>query len=231
MFRHSTSINIKKLQRGNLPSFVDAYLAKFEEKLSNTKLYDCRFVVFDTETTGLNLRKDHIISIGAIGLENLEINVEDSFEVLIQSPTSGCKESIPVHRILAKELAQGDPPQAALKKFLNYIGNCVLVAHYADFDVQMVSKMLKKHFGIPLLNKYIDTIELAKRIERGPLADLIVHEPGSYYLDNLCKKYGIRITARHNAAGDALATAKLLQRLLIEGQKKGIKNLNDLLKR
>lgn len=232
MFRRKTSINIKKLQKGgNLPSFVDAYLAKFEEKLSNPKLHDCRFVVFDTETTGLNLKKDYVISIGAVGLENLEINVHDSFEVLVQNESSGCKESVPVHRILSKELAKGDPPTLALEKFLKYIDNCVLVAHFAEFDVQMVNKMLKQHFGIPLLNKYIDTIELAKRIERGPLSNMVVHEPGTFNLDNLCKKYNIRITARHNAAGDALATAKLLQRLLIEAKKKGIHHLKDLLRR
>ncbi len=229
MFRRSNTAK-KRCQRGELPQFVCDYIQKNEQNTTRLPLEKSRFVVFDTETTGLDLKKDKVISIGAIGMDNMQICVEDSMEIFVRGNYSGDKDSVTVHQILSWELKNGHTELQALEAFLDYIGNSILVAHYAEFDTKIMSKMMQTHFGFSLLNKSIDTIELAKRMERGRFhRHQAVYRPKEYTLDNLCERYGIPISIRHNAAGDSLATAFLLQRLLYMAKRKGIKTVRELL--
>ncbi len=228
--RHQKQQALKRCKNGEFPDYVKNYLLHFEQENYKLSITDCRFVVFDTETTGLNPAKDKVISIGAIGLEDLSIHIHDSLEVFIQGDTVGTKESVPVHQILCKDLENGHTQEEALQCFLKFIGNNILVAHYAEFDIRMMSKMMMDHFGIPLFNRSLDTIKLAKRLELGLMSHQHnFHKPQEYTLDRLCERYKIPISARHNAAGDALATAKLLQTLLHQCLKRGITTVKDVL--
>ena len=215
MFRRK--INYQKHLKKDHPEFIKNYIQCFQDVQQDDSIYDCRFIVFDTETTGLNVRKDNVISIGAIAIDNLEICVTDSMEICIQRDRTGDKNSVVIHQILSKETQDGCNEIQALEQFLDFIGNSVLVAHHANFDVQMMSRILKKHYGFPLFNKYIDTLELARRIDMGKVAPSYkFFVPQEYSLDNLCKRFKIPIKGRHTAAGDAMATARLLQILLFK---------------
>ncbi|NJL11914.1 MAG: 3'-5' exonuclease [Microscillaceae bacterium] len=216
-------------KKGELPDFVCEYLQKNKSGSTRQNIAEARLVVFDTETTGLNWKQDRVISIGAIALRAGRIEVEDSLEVLLHNESSGNKESIPVHQILSRELRDGLSEAEALRFFLDYVGNSVLVAHFIEFDRQIMSQMMLRHFGLPLQNPCLDTIQLAKRLEQGFQARHD-QQPGLYNLDALCARYQIPISVRHNAAGDALATARLLQILLRKAQKRGIHTLRDLLR-
>lgn len=219
--------NAARCKRGDLPPFVCEYLAQTQQASHNQSLEEARFVVFDTETTGLNPQKDAVISIGAVAVEGLSICIEDSFEMMVQQDSAGDRESITVHQILSNELEDGEIEIAALEAFLKYIKGDILVAHFAAFDVQMISKMLKQHFQIGLQNASIDTIELSKRVIMGKYSTTPTKQ-GEFMLDTLCERFGIPITSRHKAAGDALATAKLFQLLLHKSKQKGIKKVKEL---
>lgn len=219
----------KRYQTAHCPPFINQYLDSFQENHKKKDFFNTRFVVFDTETTGLNRKKDKVISIAGVSLVNMAIQVEDSFEILVQNSSSGTSESIVIHRILKKELQDGLTEKEALRQFLNFIGNSVMVAHFAEFDMGIMSQMLKNHFGMPLLNPSIDTIRLAQRLESHHWATMAHPDPKSFSLDCLCEKHKIEINGRHTAAGDALATARLFQILLCKARKRGLKKTGDLI--
>lgn len=212
----------------DLPEELRTYVKLHEQSNSlKQNILAARYVVFDTETTGLDTHKDTVLTIGAIALSNGKIEVADSLEIAIQSEHVGGKKSVPVHQILRADLTEGFEQEEALIRFLDFVKDDVLVAHFAWFDVKMISKMMRQVFGFPLLNRQIDTIELAKRLDSSAYRRDEL-QGGKYTLDVLCERYGIQIHNRHNAAGDALATAQLLQILLRKAHKRGIHTLKEI---
>jgi len=218
-----------RCRNNSLPESVCRYLRLNRKKIHvATPLADIRFVVFDTETTGFDVRHDKIISIGAVSLRAQRILVGDSFEVLVRQEKVGDREAVSVHGLLCKDIAFGVDERTAVSGFLDYIGNSVLVAQHAGFDIAMVNQLLSRYFGIRLFNDVIDTASLAKRLEKGPYYNL-AHKVGEYKLDALCERYSIRLHDRHTSAGDAYLTAQLYQRLLAKSRKSGIKTAGTLL--
>jgi DNA polymerase-3 subunit epsilon len=215
----------KKLQEAHLPDFLKAYHAACQSRPQGN---EARLVVFDTETTGLDVQKDQILSIGAIAIEKGEIVYQDSFEAYIRRSHTGDQASVPVHQILSQELQHAAEEAKVMQDFLAYMRGDILVAHHAAFDQAMLQKLMQKSWGFPLLNPVIDTFSLAMRLEQGRW-DTQQHEAGKYSLDALCQQYHIQNHARHSALGDALATAELFLHLWHKAQKQGIGSFKELL--
>ncbi|MCG8342857.1 MAG: 3'-5' exonuclease [Chlorobiales bacterium] len=220
---------VRRCRRGELPASICSYVNSFTGRSDlDMPLGKVRYVVFDTETTGFDSAKDSVISIGAVALSGSRIRVEDSFEVLIRRGSVGDSEAVTTHGLLLRDLHEGREEGEAVNGFLEYIGNSVLVAQHADFDVAMINRMLNKQYGFELFNDVIDTASLAKRLEKGPYYNL-AHKSGEYRLDILLERYNIRLYDRHTAAGDAFLTARLFQMLLRKAGDAGIKTLRELL--
>ncbi|HHE32229.1 MAG TPA: 3'-5' exonuclease [Chlorobaculum parvum] len=220
---------LRKCRNGELPESVCCYLHRFDDPFrGKTPIEEVRFVVFDTETTGFDVKSDRIISIGAVGMEGTVIDVAGSFEVLLQQEVSSEREAVTVHGLLRRDIDTGMEESEAVCRFLDYLGNAVIVAHHADFDIGMINQVLARRFGTRLFNEALDTASFAKRLEKGPYYNL-AHKGGEYRLDNLCDRYGIRLYDRHTAPGDAYLTAQLFQHLLALGRKAGIDTLGKLL--
>lgn len=213
----------------NRPAFWKEYKRQVvTEHASGQPLKDVRFVVFDTETTGLEPAKDRILSIGAVGIQQGKIMVQDSFEMYVQQETYS-KESISIHGIMPGRARQGVPEQEAVQRFIDYIRGAVLVAHHAAFDVTMVNNMIKRHYHARILNKFLDTASLAIRLEQFQVAPEF-YQSSEYSLDALIERYHLTAQDRHTAAGDSFITAQLLIKLLDRAQKRGILTLKDLLR-
>ncbi|MEO0894851.1 MAG: 3'-5' exonuclease [Bacteroidota bacterium] len=230
-------INIRRLkgqcQAGGLPSYICKYIEGYESRPGKrTPLEELRLVVFDTETTGFNHFSDRILEIGAVVIQDGEIILGDSFEVLLEGEKMPGEKNILVHGLMPGEIRlKGTSSEKAFSAFLDYIHADVLVAHHARFDVNMVEMGVRK-MGIEdffLYNPTIDTALMAQKVDHP-------HRPSHYIdqrmygLDALCERYGISTEDRHTAWGDALITAKLfltLARDLKDGQ--GIV-LGDLMK-
>lgn len=212
------------------PDVVQQYLLAFEQRTErHTPVDQLRFVVFDTETSGLEPQKAHLLSLGAVAVQHDSILVEESLEVTAYAPSTEISDHVAIHGITRRELESGVDEQEILRSWLSFIGNAVLVAHHAAFDLTIVNHLSKKHFGIKHKNEIIDTAHLAKRLEHGTrLNEYIRHE--DYSLDLLCERYDIRPDDRHTAAGDAYITAKLLLKLLSQARKAGIKTYGALLR-
>jgi DNA polymerase-3 subunit epsilon len=210
------------------PDFWRAYEASFHHRPERKQPIEAvSFVVFDTETTGLDTRKDRILSIGAVRIEQWAIDLSASFERLVnQERRNGGRESIPIHGILPVERPEGLNEEQAVQAFLGYIGNSVLVGHHVLFDISMINEALRRMGLGKLKNRYLDTARLALRLQRGPYQRRDPY-PG---LDQLCDRYGILPEDRHTAAGDAFLTALVFLKMLGQLKGRGVRNLGDLLR-
>lgn len=196
------------------PEFWIAYEDSFANKI-NYSLTDSRFVVLDTETTGFDYQLDRVLSIGAVEIMNNEINVSNVFEIYIHQEHFN-EQTVAIHGLLKHERIQTFSEDEALKQFLNYIKNSILVAHHASFDLGMINQMLHRK-GLPKLkNKMMDTVDLYKatRIK----SNLIKQD--NYTLDEIAENYALDVSDRHTAAGDAYITAIIFLKTMAALSKK-----------
>jgi DNA polymerase-3 subunit epsilon len=170
-----------------------------------------RFVVLDTETTGLDPRRDRIITIGAVAVVNHEILIEDSFEALLKVAYNS--SAVTIHGVTREESLAGLDEPAALELFLKYLGGGVIVGHHIGHDVETLNAGYERHFGFRLQNPSLDTMDLTLHLERdGAFAGREAIQ--SFSLDALCGMFNIIPRDRHTATGDAFITALVFQRLL-----------------
>ena len=188
----------------NYPIFWNNYSKKFKQKQPRS-IEDTRFVVFDTETTGLDLVNDRILSIGAIGIFNNVIDVADSFEIYLKQNEFKA-ETVEIHGILKEGKLTKHRESEAMENFIDFIGNSVLVAHHTAFDIEMINTALKRLELPKLKNKMIDTGILYKKLEG--------KKDAHFNLDVLCKEFNIPKHDRHTAAGDAFITALLFLKII-----------------
>lgn len=191
-------------------------------------------MVFDTETTGLDLAKNRLLSIAGVAMNGGEVALDDTFDVMVAQTDVGGADAAVVHGLISKDLVGGLPADEAAARFLAFAGDAILVAHHAAFDVRMLQKAIAPYRGAKVWSPTVDTAQLARRVEVGPMPTNEAHgadDRESYRLDSLVRRYGIEVPDRHTAAGDALATALLFQRLLKKAERRGIVTLGDLLSR
>ena len=176
-----------------------------------TPIEQVRFVVLDSETTGLNPRKDRIVTIGAIAVLNYEILIEDSFEALLKVEYNS--SAVTVHGVTRDESLAGLDEPEALDQFLRYLGNGIIVGHHIAHDVNTFNAGYERHFGFQMENASLDTMELTLHLERdGAFAGRDTIQ--DFSLDALCALFNIIPHDRHTAPGDAFITALVFQRLL-----------------
>ena len=208
--------------------FVKEYLDRNIQKIPNIRNLDLlEFVVFDTETTGLNPSEDYILSFGAVRIKRGHILVNSAVEWYPHSPKSGSKTA-PIHGLIDQKNS------LLIDKFiaevLGYFGNSILIGHHIGFDLQMLHKA-SKSYGLPrIINPTLDTMNLAIRLDHGPHADRQMIQPEQYSLDRLCERYAIPLDDRHTAPGDAFLTAQLALKLLKEAESKGIDTFGKLIR-
>jgi len=188
----------------NHPAFWKDYLNTFKQKPTKN-IKTTRFVVFDTETTGLDVINDRVLSIGAVSVFNNTIDVADSFEIYLKQDEFNA-ESVEIHGILKDGLLKKISEKDAIQQFVNYIGNAVLVAHHAAFDIEIINATLKRMKLSKLKNKSIDTGILYKK--------LAGKKDNHFNLDILSTEFNIPKHDRHTAAGDAYITALLFLKII-----------------
>lgn len=213
----------------NYPPFWVDYLRHFEKTWAkHVPIEQVRFVVLDTETTGLDPSRDKLLSIAAAAVTNHQLLLHDSFECyLSQSVNTG--RNAPVHGILQKEMAEGLPEAETLRRFLDYCQDAVLVGHHIAFDKAMLNQALKNARAGQLKNHCIDTAQLARSVEHPFERYQLVSKPGEFSLDALCRRFHIPDEERHTAAGDVYITAILFLKLLARVKKRGSRSLQELL--
>lgn len=200
-----------------------------DASLFKRPLHEARFVVLDTETTGLNPRKDGILSIAAVEVQGYTLKVGHIFEAEVQQPHFN-NESISIHEITPGRAAGAKPIGEALHELLLYLRGDVIIGHHIGFDYEILSRACQGQLGFPLRNKRYDTSQLLRRTDTHFAHDTL-HQSHEWGLDSLCERYQIPLPDRHTALGDATATALLFMKLLKRLEKRGARTVKDLLKR
>ena len=179
------------------PVFWKSYLAKFEGK-SN------RYVVLSTETTGLNPKKDVILSFGAVAVVNDIIRIGDNFEVVILQYKYLHENGLSNEFLIDSKLSKLAEPQA-MQALVEYIGNAVLVGHRIHFDIEMINDVLEKMECGKLKNEALD-IEIMHQ----KLMDITNK---SFSLEDLIKHYKLPLNEKKSASDDAYSIALLFLKL------------------
>ena len=207
--------------------FVRAYRAQFDDTLDDARSWDdLRFVALDSETTGLDPRRDRLITIGAVAVVGGDILLDDAFEIMM--PVSHNTSSVTVHGITRDEARDGVPEPEALEAFLGYLGTGVIVGHHILHDITAINVACDRHFGLEIRNRFLDTMDLTLHLKReGALPESARIE--GFSLDQLCQLFGIVPHDRHTAGGDAFITAQVFQRLLRLARKVGRDTLGGLI--
>jgi DNA polymerase-3 subunit epsilon len=170
--------------------------------LAQCSLREQRWVVLDLETTGLNLSKDHVLSIGAVVIEDGAIDFRQQFERTLQYPQVKLGPSVLIHGIGPSAIAAGSDPAEALLDLMEYLGDSPVLAFHAPFDLHMLGRALKDHLGFKLQHPFLDVADIAPLL--CPQAH--IREAG---LDDWIDWFKLEVFERHHASADALATAEL----------------------
>ncbi|MEO8051313.1 MAG: 3'-5' exonuclease [Acidobacteriota bacterium] len=209
------------------PAFLDGYLRNFDESYTPETASDSiRFILLDSETTGLDPRKDRLITIGAVSVIAGEILLDDVFDALLE--VSYNSSAVTVHGVTRQESLSGVTEPEALEGFLAYLKDGVIVGHHIGHDVATLNAGCERHWGFTLKNHSLDTMELALNLERDgafPSSDAF----SDFSLDGLCSLFGVIPHDRHTASGDAFMTAQVFLRLLRLASRHGRTSLGKLM--
>ena len=185
---------------------------------SDLLLEQATFVVVDLETTGLTPASARICEIGAVRVRELEL--QDEFETLVD-PGVPLGPAISALTGLRDGQLRGQPPAAvAVRQFLEFAGDAVLVAHNARFDLAFLDRETERLTGARLAGPVVDTVGLARRLLAG--------RTSRAGLASLSHFFGTAARPCHRALPDARATAEILLRLLGLAQERGARTVADL---
>lgn len=179
------------------PEFWKTYLSKFEHKSK-------RFVVLSTETSGMNPHKDVILSIGSFAVVDNSILIGDSFETVLLQYKFLHDNGLSNEFIIESKMKKMVEPDA-IKSFIDYIGNAVLVGHHIDFDVEMINAALEKLDCGRLKNEALDIDVMYRKLH-----DITDRQ---FSLDELCTIYKIPKSDRNSSSEDAYKIALLFLKL------------------
>ncbi len=194
-------------------------------------LGEVRYVVIDTELTGLDETRDSIVSIGAVRMTGGRIELGNTFYRLVSPRTELKADSVVIHEITPSEVAEQPSIETVLDELLAFCGNDVLVGHLISIDLSFLNRELRRTRNRTLPSPAVDTFSvyewLRKRMKTGacfttPLA--------GYRLYDIIKCFNIPVSGAHNAIMDAYTTAQLFQRFLPLLAEAGSHNIGDLLK-
>jgi DNA polymerase-3 subunit epsilon len=172
-----------------------------------------RYVVVDTETTGLDLRRDRLIAIGAAAVIAGRIDLSDCFHTVLRQDKASADDNILIHGIGGQSQIGGVEPATGMLDFLDYLGKDPLVAFRAEFDRAVFERGMKSILGLRFRHAWIDLAFLLPALFPGS-------ECGS--LDEWLEHFGLAGDERHNAGADAFYTAMLFQVALAEAARENM---------
>ncbi len=206
------------------PEFFDYSLLdlpRHMQELDGRTLRSLDFTVFDTETTGLRpSHGDELISIGAVGVHGGEVTESRSFDEFINPGMDIPKASIRIHGITDDMVAGKPGADAVVPRFRAFVGDTVLVAHNAAFDLTFL-KLKEAETGVRFDHVVLDTLLISVFLDR---------DTDDHSLETIAKRHGVTIENRHSAVGDAVATAQIFAAMLERLEARGVSTLDQLIR-
>ncbi len=192
-------------------------------------LRDVPYVFVDTELTGLDEKRDSILSIGAVKMNRARIELGNQFYSLVKPTSPMGHAAIAVHEITPSEVSQEKEIQTVLPEFLKFCGDDVIVGHFTAIDLDFINRETKRWLGSLLTNPALDTFILYQWLwRRWSSENFFGHLPLKPDLFEMAKAFDIPIGGAHNALMDAFLTAQVFQRLLPWLERSGVHTLADI---
>ena len=185
-------------------------------------MLDQTFVVFDFETTGFNAGgADSIIEVGAVKIKGG--NIIERYDELINPNRPLPKKIIELTNITDEMLKDKENEEVAMKRFIEWFGDCPMVAHNAKFDVSFLEMAYKKYNLGTFTNPVIDTLELSRTLD---------NNYARHSLSALVKRYEVPWdeNAHHRGDYDAEGTALVFHKMLKKLSNRNIEKMSDLKK-
>ncbi|NQY19905.1 MAG: 3'-5' exonuclease [Campylobacteraceae bacterium] len=167
------------------------------------------YISLDCETTGLNTRKDEILSIAAVLIKDNKIIMRKTFNVFLKSSKNNKKESITIHHIRPIDLENAKDPKESIYELLNFIGSRPIVGYYINFDIKIISRYTKDYIGIKLPNESIEVSSMYYRTKKKTTE----YEFIDLKFDTIMKNLEIPELGKHDALNDAIMTAMMFLKL------------------
>lgn len=182
---------------------------------------DNEWVTVDCETTGLNVSKDQIISVGAVRIVGNRLITSERLELLIRPESEISADAVKVHHLRERDVAEGLDPAIAMRRLLRFIGSRPLVGYYLEFDVAMLNKEIFPLLGVKLPQPMIEVSAMYYDYKNRRLA---AHQRGSQQIDlrfdTMMNDLKLPLREAHDATNDAVMAGMAfvkLRRLLAEG--------------
>jgi DNA polymerase-3 subunit epsilon len=186
----------------------------------NRPLKGSRYIIFDTETTGFYpYHGDEIISIGGVVVEDGVIREDQVFHELVNPYRTIPPAVTQITGISDSMVADKRGVCSVINDFLDFIGDGILVAHNADFDMAFLNIKLNWYTRTEIYNPVIDTLKLSRAL---------TPELHSHDLDSLLRVHKVTPNGRHTALGDSLMTAEIFLNYLNKLNEKEIETLKQL---
>jgi DNA polymerase III epsilon subunit family exonuclease len=201
-------------------AWAGAAVALADDPAEATPLEAATFVVVDLETTGLSARTAEICEIGAVRVRDLTPLA--TFQTFVR-PRGDLPSAVSaLTGIRAADLRGAPPADDAVRRFLDFAGDCVVVAHNARFDMSFLDRAVERRTGRRVAAPVVDTVPLARALLAG--------RAGRSSLASLAQFFGTSVDPCHRALPDAQATAEILVALIGLAQERGARTVADLLR-
>ncbi|HEY5998894.1 MAG TPA: 3'-5' exonuclease [bacterium] len=188
------------------------------------------FAVVDTELTGLDEKRDSVVSVGAVKMSGTRIELGRTFYQLVSPRADFKRESVVVHGITPDDVAQKPPLDAVAADLLAFCGDRVLAGHFLALDLGFLGRECPSIRAADWRRRAVDTMRLHQWLASQRHAGDFSPQGEELNLDAVARRRGIRPAGAHNALADAFTTAQLLQRLLRALPDHGVRTLGDLLR-
>ena len=179
-----------------------------------TPLEAARWVAVDCETSGLDMKRDRLLSVGAVKVTGQRIEVGHAFHSLVKQAAPSASANILVHGIGGDAQVGGRAQDEVVRELESFAAEAMPVGFHAPFDAEV----LRRH-GFRARSRWLDLAELAPAIFPGRKAR---------QLEDWLAEFGIAVQDRHDALGDAFSTAQLLLVLIAEAKRQGVATLEGL---
>lgn len=183
-----------------------------------TPLVALDMVVLDVETTGLDVRQDRLVALGAVRMRGSEIDVSGALDLRVDPGVAIPEEATRIHHIADADVKGAPSAAGALGRLADFIGGAVVVGHSINFDLAVLRHEAARH-GVAWREP--------RALDAALLAAAMAPQRLDTSLEGLATSYGLEIEGRHTALGDALGTARIFAAMLPDLRRRGVRTLAE----
>jgi DNA polymerase-3 subunit epsilon len=165
---------------------------------------EAEWVALDCETTGLDVRRDQIISIGAVRIVGNRLLTSQRLELLVRAERAPSVESMRVHRLRESDVARGLDPQQAMRRLLDFIGSRPLVGYYLEFDVAMINREIWPMLGVRLPQRKIEVSAMYHEFKSRQLPPYARDQVIDLRFATIMNELSLPLRDAHDAMNDAV---------------------------